>query len=244
MIDFAKLAKVFLWITSTFLAMTFFLFPLYNGITNNHLYAKGYEANGAYNHILYDDVWMITEHVQHFFKEDIELLFFPSNEAAHLLEVKGLITILGLLFSFCIVGFAVSLGLTIRFGFQSKFGKLQGVDGAENEKIIFNFKDHAKKKFYLNLFASMFKNSGIILFALLLLVSILASSWDWFFTIFHEVVFSGQWMFPSDTLMIHLWMDPFFLVAAKFIAVRIILIICLLFSLSYVLEIVQKKVVL
>lgn len=241
--DYKKLSKIFFWILSSLLAIVLFLGPIIFGGTSDALYAKGYANNGVYERIPPQEVWNITENVQGFLVSDNALLFFPSDQAAHLKEVKDVYTFGRVIFFLGIMALGPLFGLFVRFSFQARFGKYTAKTRAENEKIVFNFKDTKVRNFYAKSFSSLFKNTGFIMFALLLILALLASSWDAFFTKFHELFFSGQWQFETSTLMIQLWDHPFFFVAAKFIALRIVFIVFALLVFSYVLQSVQRKVV-
>ncbi|MBR9703578.1 DUF1461 domain-containing protein [Candidatus Woesearchaeota archaeon] len=67
-----------------------------------------------------------------------------------------------------------------------------------------------KKKF---LFSSL-RQTSVFIFVLAGVLFVLGLNWSWFFTQFHQVLFSSQWMFSFDTLSIQLWGGNFFVVGA------------------------------
>ncbi len=237
------LAKIFLWVSSGALALSLFLLPLLLAPTSHALYAKGYGANGAYENHSYEYVWNVTAHVQSFFRGENGLMDFPPDEEAHLEEVKALFSFGWTVFVCMLVVFALSLCLYISFLYQEHFGAVKGKIVKKGSRELFAGKDSAQKKFFVGMLARVLRNAGFILGAFILIVSVLASSWNWFFFGFHRLFFSGQWMFEMDTLMMQLWGGNFFVATAIFVAIRMLQMSCLLLALSFVLESVRRKVV-
>jgi len=227
MSNYSELAKYNLWAASFALALLLIVLPIFVSIDSDALYTKGYQANGAFNRFSSEELWETTINVQNFFLDDEDLLFFSSAEAEHLEEVKDIFSLakkILIICLFCVIGFVFAF---VRFSFEEK---------------KMDFKDKKTQYFLFDSFSLLAKRSSLIIFALLLILAAFAISWDWFFTVFHELLFSSQWQFTADTLMMQLWTHPFFVVAAKFLAVRIIIIALILFACSYALRSVQKKV--
>ncbi|MBD3209174.1 DUF1461 domain-containing protein [Candidatus Woesearchaeota archaeon] len=81
--------------------------------------------------------------------------------------------------------------------------------------------------FYDVLLKTAFKT--VLLTAFLALLSL---SWEWFFSLSHALLFSGVWRFSSATLVLRLWGDNFFPLAAGYVFLKNVVMAGLLFLLA------------
>lgn len=76
---------------------------------------------------------------------------------------------------------------------------------------------------------SLVLTAAKVSFVALFLFLLLALHWQWFFTQFHTLVFSGNWQFGTTSLMLQLWGGNFFPLAAGYAFIQSLLLSSVLF---------------
>lgn len=169
-------------------------------------FSFAYARNGAYERTDSEMAWLVTENFQSFIDGDEELVFFQDDQASHLEDVKGLYEI-GVGTSRVLVGL-----LAILF-------------------VVFAYQEKRKE-----LLASALRGAAGTLFVVIGVIALLSLRWEWFFTMFHEVFFTGNWSFHPATLMIRMWGGAFFPLAAMYVLLKNVLVGGFLLGLSKVIS--------
>lgn len=204
-------------ITTIFLILTIIMLATLTTFFDNKTYDKGYTQNGAYERMNETEIWMITENVQGYFANNNELEYFRGVEKEHLEEVKEKL----ILADFVSVILQTILGILIIVIILRELKN----NTKSNKTVIKQLKKNIQKIIFITI--SIFALIGIF--------------WNWFFIKFHEVLFSGQWMFTYNTLMMQLWGGNFFATIGIEILKKIGIALIVLILLTIVLKIKEKN---
>lgn len=74
-------------------------------------------------------------------------------------------------------------------------------------------------------YARVMRTTALISFIALIILSLLAINWQSFFLKFHQVFFTGNYMFHPESLMLRMWGGNFFPLAAGYAAAQSLLLI-------------------
>ena len=183
--------KALTWTISILLTLLILFLSILGTFHDDLFYRYAYARNGAYTHDLpRSTVWEVTENFQAYLKNENSLSYFPANQAAHLADVKQLYQ----------QGTHLArllLGLT--------------------SILLFSLAWFPERK---RLLAQTFKHAAQLSLGLLFVLGLLALNWNWFFTGFHQLFFSGNWQFYAATLMLKLWGNQFFVLAAGYVLIK------------------------
>jgi integral membrane protein (TIGR01906 family) len=162
-------------------------------IFNKDFYYREYSKTGVYVQLSDNTTYAvetahnITENVIKYFRNTEDLKYFSGDERSHMLDVKKLIRTM----QFIYYG-AAAITILLFFYCYRKFKE----DKFDFIRIL------AKSLLYSSI-------AAIIFLLILFLLSVF--SFDLTFTVFHMIFFpQGNWMFPSDSLLITLFPQQFF----------------------------------
>lgn len=156
-------------------------------------YNYAYTHNGAYTHLGIELATEITENYQAYIDGKEELTtLFDKQQAAHLQDVKELYKL----------GKNITIVLLL---ITSAMLAILIIDDKRTE--------HYKKTL---------KTASITIITTIILLSILAINWEWFFTAFHKLFFKDNWTFSAASLMLRLWGGKTFIYASIWITTQLI----------------------
>jgi uncharacterized membrane protein len=178
------------WMIAFFFVILIILSSLLGTFFDDYFYHFGYEQNGVYEKLDYDFTWKVTENFQGYLMDDAQLELFNQDQAAHLADVKALYKTGR---SLCILLFILISVLMVSMGLY------------EERRLLF---------------AQTMKRTAFLLLGAVVFLALLATQWEWFFTTFHELLFTGNWQFHPATLMIKLWGENFFPLAALYVFLK------------------------
>lgn len=194
--------RVLLWATSISLVLLIIVLSLVGTFHDDVFYRFAYERNGAYEKTDSEMPLLVTENFQSYLDDEEELLFFQDDQASHLEDVKGLYKV-GVGVARVLIALLVILFVVLAY---------------QKERSI--------------LVSTVFRNAAITLFVVIGVIALLSLRWEWFFTMFHELFFSGNWQFHPATLMLRLWGENFFPLAAGYVVLKSVVIGVFLFVTS------------
>lgn len=190
------------WSATTILSLLIILLAVLGTFHDDAFYDYAYERNGAYEQLGEEGAWQLTHNYQAYLDDEEELQVFHDDQVRHLEDVKGLYT-LGKTLVRILAGLAVILLFSI---------------GVSRERML--------------LFKETMRKTGVITLSTLIILTILASSWNWFFAGFHELFFQGNYAFHPATLTMRLWGGRFFIHAAIYVGLKISLATLFIFGLG------------
>ncbi len=187
--------KAFVVLGSIFLTVTVLLLALVSTFHNDHLYDVGYKQNNAYNHLGEELTLELTSNFQNYIENKEALSpLFDTNQALHLMDVKNLYILGKNIAQITLMLVIIFLGYLIM---------------------------HDEKK---KLFNKLLKTTSTTLLIVFGILVILGLNWEWFFTAFHNIFFTGNWSFDGGSLMMRLWGGNFFIIASIWVGVKVLMI--------------------
>lgn len=174
-------------------------------LVDKRFYDKSFISYGAYDRIGVEGVRTTVDYLIKYLtsgsieiSEVPELRAFSANEQAHLKDVQHRIVFLKYLGIVSAVAFTAVI---FRIRSKSRHGK----DGKDTGDM-----SRSRKAFVATL-KRIFLYSAISAFTLIVLLFLLSLSFPAFFEAFHKVLFpAGNYMFPSDSLLITMFPEKFF----------------------------------
>ena len=196
------MARWWSWMVASLLCLTVVLLSLAGTFHDRSFYGFAYARNGVFEDVGSARSWAVTGEFEGFLEGESSLSSFTPAEASHLSDVRGL--------------YRLARGLASVF-----LGALS--------VLLFSLLLHKRRR---EEFSRALRRSSLLIVVLTAALSLLGLRWEWFFTLFHELFFSGNWMFSGSSLMIRLWGGSFFPLAAGYVALKNLVAAAFLFVLS------------
>ncbi|MBN1275730.1 DUF1461 domain-containing protein [Candidatus Woesearchaeota archaeon] len=178
------------WASAGLLTALTLLLSVLGTFHDDAFYRCAYGQNGAFDRLGDELVWSVTENFQSYLEDEAALALFDEQQAAHLEDVKGLYRT------------GVGIARLLIAALAILFVALAGQAGRRD------------------VFQRLFRRTSIIIVVLTVVLALSAMRWDWFFTRFHELLFTGNWRFGGASLMMRLWSGSFFPLAAGYVLAK------------------------
>ncbi|MBN1377537.1 DUF1461 domain-containing protein [Candidatus Woesearchaeota archaeon] len=161
--------------------------PLFCNLYNNNFYYRQYEKNNAFNELGEEKTKNITGNLFGFFQDKEELNYFNEKEQSHLIDVKNLFFKLRLVYAMSMFLFLIS-----------SFG------------LYFLYRNNLKE-LKAKISKAFMYSSGFVIFFIILLFLLSRINFSGFWMLLHKILFTGNYLFPEDSLLITLFPESFFI---------------------------------
>lgn len=183
---------------------------------NKNFYEKEYEKNNVYFQLGKENVMNITSNLFNFFEGKEELKYFTEKEKSHLEDVKVLYNAGYVIFYLSIALFLICL-------------------------IFLFFICSEKCNLFAKKLSKIFIYSSLFSVIFIIILYIFRNNFDFMFELFHKVLFTGNWQFGREYLLINLFTEQFFYDIAFNIFLMSFIISIIILVLGLVLKFSLKK---
>ncbi|MFH1071957.1 MAG: DUF1461 domain-containing protein [Nanoarchaeota archaeon] len=217
-----RIERIMFFLFVVALVLAVFLSSFSHYVFNQGFYTSEHKKNGASQKLDEKTAHNITQNLFAYYQQRDSLKHFTPQEQFHLKDVKGVIQLMFIIYSFAVLIIVFAL-VHVFWKHRATFSKNR------KQRHLFDY-----RRILLRIFKAV-RIAGLVSLAIILLLFLfeLVGGFGLLFTGFHSLFFpQGNWQFPADSLLITLFPEQFFRDIAEKIFVRSFVIAVLLYFAS------------